>query len=117
MVNIKFYTDYSQSKVLSKLLSYESADMYYSKHDTIYADTLYDSCDIQFFQIRGYIPCWSLSALLEVLPKSINNEALSIKTSATLWYIGYQNYYTVKADNVINGCYELIVYLHELKLL
>ena len=117
MTTIKSYTDYSQSKVLSKILSNESADMYYSKHDTIYADTLYDSCDSQFFQIREYIPCWGLAALLSVLPKSINNEALSIKPSASLWHIGYQNYYTVKADNAIDACYQLIVYLHELKLL
>lgn len=64
-----------------------------------------------------YIPCWSLSALLEVLPKIINNETLSINSSATLWRIGYQNAYTVKAGNAINGCYQLIMYLHELKML
>ena len=64
-----------------------------------------------------YIPCWSLSALLEVLPKSINNETLSIEPSATLWHIGYRNAYTVKADNAIDACYQLIVYLHELKML
>jgi hypothetical protein len=68
-------------------------------------------------KIYHYMPCWTLSALLEVLPKSINNEALSIKTSAALWHIGYQNAYTVKADNPVDACYQLIVYLHELKML
>jgi hypothetical protein len=68
-------------------------------------------------KIYHYMPCWTLSALLEVLPKSINNEALSIKTSAALWHIGYQNAYTVKADNPVDACYQLIVHLHKLKLL
>ena len=62
------------------------------------------------------IPAWSLSALFNVLPKIVNNETLFVETSPALWHIGYRNVYTARANNLIDGCYELIVKLHELKL-
>jgi hypothetical protein len=129
MTNIKSYTDFSQSKILSKLLSYESADMYYSKHDTIYADTLYDSCDIQFFQMREYIPCWSLAALLNEISEVINfnddenDYALKILKENGLYYLSYDNplehgkIEIEPQDNLIDAGYEMIIKLHELNLL
>lgn len=125
----KGFTSLEQSKQLMKLgIGIRKADMHYWEGidgETIgkLSNTPNIGFDSNFYygddngKTYRYIPCWSLSALLEVLPKSINNEALSINTSATLWHIGYRNSYTVKADNAIDGCYELIVYLHELKLL
>lgn len=71
MEKVKAYTDIVQSKKLAEILPIESADMYYSKHNTIHANTLYGSCDIQYFNIHEYIPCWSLAALLSILPYKI----------------------------------------------
>ena len=70
---MKSYTDLEQSKKLAEILPIESADMYYSKYDTIHANTLYGSCDIRYFNINEYIPCWSLAALFGVLPHRIDD--------------------------------------------
>ena len=107
----KSYTDLEQSRKLAKILPVESADMYWSFGNIKFMDDDYDSNVVQ------HVLAWSLAALLSVLPKIVNNEPLFIKTSATLWHIGYQNTYTVRASNTIDACYELIVYLHELNLL
>ena len=126
---MKFCTSLKQSKQLMKLgIGIRKADMHYwdTTDEKMIGKLSYPpniEFDSNFYygtdngKIYYYIPCWSLSALLEILPKSINNEALFIKPSASLWHIGYQNAYTVKADNAIDACYQLIVYLHELKML
>jgi len=89
MATIKSYTDLEQSKKLAKILPLESADMYYSgneypkpitKYHITYANVLYGSYDIHYFDIYGYVPCWSLAALLDILTeqdfviKTIGNE-------------------------------------------
>ena len=127
MATIKSYTDYPQSKVLSKILSYESADMYYSKRDTIYADTLYDSCDSQFFYFRGYTPCWSLAALLNILHNktkdipSLSGGGYKAGKYTSDWCLDYEfengDYKTTFADNPVDACYNMIIKLNELKML
>lgn len=76
MAAIKSFTDIEQSKKLTKILPVKSADMFYvyDRHlDKLYGDTPY---------VIGYkvlnedvdIPCWSLAALLQVLPLGIYDE-------------------------------------------
>lgn len=126
MATIKSYTDISQSKKLAEILPLESADICYIKHSS--SDNLNWRFDDDFPpMILGNVPisemtvevlpCWSLSALLGVLPKIINNETLFIETSAALWHIGYRNIYTARADNPVDACYEMIVKLYEKNLL
>lgn len=66
------------------------------------------------------IPCWSLSALLNVLPKSVRLigtpkdsywycEAVNANDQ---WYAGWES-----ADNPIDACYNLIIRLNKLKML
>lgn len=73
---MKSYTDIEQSKKLAEILPLESADMSYvydKQLDKLYGDTPY---------VIGYkvlnedvdIPCWSLAALLQVLPLGIYDE-------------------------------------------
>ena len=105
---MKSYTDLEQSHKLAKILPIESADMYYHPY-----------------------PCWSLAALLDVLP---NNENISTNLSkggyriSTLeytnsWFIDYEdetdglNNCVTSADNPVDACYEMILKLHELKML
>ena len=119
----KTFTSLKQSKKLAEILSPESADMYYS-HEFVNSAGDYYKLNIA---LEGYfddkellgsdIPCWSLAALLDVLPKVVNNETLFIETSPTLWHIGYRNIYTARADNPVDACYEFILKLHELKML
>ena len=114
MATIKAFIDLSQSKKLAKILPLESADM------------CYFNGDIGKISIGGWknnthdeddVPCWSLTALLSVLPKIINNKTLFIATSAALWHISYKNIYTAIDDNLIDACVEMIIKLHEQKLL
>jgi hypothetical protein len=99
--------------------------MYYSKHNTIHANTLYGSCDIQDFKIREYIPCWSLAALLGVLPKNLNIGRPSLNSNYKGYYwIQYydefmkpNNYKTECFNNPVDACVDIIKKLHELNLL
>lgn len=118
----KSFTSLEQSRKLAEILPIESADMYYSKHDSLHANTLYGSCDIQDFNIREYIPCWSLAALLWLMPRiehlkpfidlspKLDSEGVSI------YYHSEDSPYIVK-DNLIDAAFEMILKLHELKML
>ena len=119
METIKSYTDLEQSKALAEFLPIESADMYYSKHDTIHANTLYGSCDIQYFNIREYIPCFSLSALLELIRnfQPNNQSALFVGKEDGYQYMSSVYLATHEHNNPIDVCYVIILKLHELKLL
>ena len=65
MTAIKSYTDLEQSKKLSEFLPLESADMRYSIVD--------NEAFICLERHNEYeqIPCWSLAALLKLIPKHI----------------------------------------------
>ncbi len=127
MATIKSFTDLSQSKALSKILPLESSDMVYLRCDfeddyNILVGSYHegytereDGTIVPVFD--EHIPCWSLAALLGVLPKIVNNETLFIETSAALWHIGYRNIYTARTDNPVDACYEIILKLYELNLL
>ena len=124
MATIKSFTDLSQSKTLSKILPPESADMgwYYSHNpqaarNQMWAGTKAENADI---------PCFSLSALLRVIPKRIKDyNVLRIdinEKDTAIWYdeIGYgvnNDLPDITKDNPIDACYELILKLNELKML
>ncbi len=117
---MKIHTDLEQSKKLAEILPLESADYYHAPD----ADIVITAPYITYFgeekcipAYKGAVPCWSPAALLNVLPKIINNETLFIETSAALWHIGYRSIYTARTNNIIDACYELILKLHELKML
>ena len=112
MATIKSFTDLEQSKKLAEILPLESADMYYSCGAVAPNVMTSDKQDYKCYTI-----CWSLAALLSVLPKIVNNETLFIETSAALWHIGYRNIYTARTDNPVDACYELILKLNKFKML
>lgn len=127
---MKSYTDLEQSKKLAEILPIESADMYYSKYDTIHANTLYGSCDIRYFNINEYIPCWSLAALLEEIPYTVINAVgedlkLHIDKDNLQYSLFYENEYTGDMfeietelyDDMIDACCEMILKLNKQELL
>ena len=114
---MKAYTDIEQSKKLAKILPLESADMRFCFSHTLSGRTIGHYPMIGREPSSGTIPCWSLSALLNVLPKIVNNETLFVETSPSLWHIGYRNVYIARGVDLIDTCYKLILKLHELKLL
>lgn len=121
MATIKAYTDLEQSKKLAEILPLESADMEYmflkkdgSKVSNVpFVKDGFEEPECCY----TFIPCWSLSALLDVLPEIVSNESLFIETYAALWHIGYRNIYAARAANLVDACYEMILKLHELNLL
>ena len=115
---MKGYTNLEQSKKLSEFLPIESSDMNYW-------------CGTQI-RIGGYramdkdldIPCWSLAALLDVLNKTAyfmdEDASVNLSSYKTIeWDLGIDNsdLELVTESNPVDACYEMIIKLHEQKLL
>lgn len=119
MATIKSYTSLEQSKKLAEILPLESADMYYDydvqKHE--YYPMIMDE---QFDDMC--VPCWSLAALLDVLPNklqialAINDFQGDRKEKYAIGSVEHDKY-DCFADNSVDACVEMIKKLHELKLL
>ena len=113
---MKSYTDLNQSKKLAEILPLESADMYYCYGMNIHTKgwsfdstpTIIDNSNR--IDIHADIPCWSLTALLDVLKEG----ALDFANSR---FRVYSNGVTKYMDNPIDACYEMILRLNELNLL
>lgn len=116
---MKSYTDIEQSKKLVEILPLESADMYYSQHplENYYNPIPYIG---NYSVIHNQIPCWSLAALLDVLPVGTEPHKQS-DGSISYYYVEVYNnkkYFSTKRyDNPINACVEMIIKLHKKGLL
>ena len=112
---MKSYTDINQSRKLTEILPLESADMDYIpivNIDGEYSITV-NEWDNDHITEEGWIPCWSLAALLNVLPPIYNLKPILDLEENSIQYSGIDIY--VKADNPVDACYEVILKLHELK--
>ena len=130
---MKSYTDIEQSKKLAEILQIESADMYceWSNKKVHFKDDIYNGMGIS---------CWSLAALLNLLPNEISTGEkycdkyqIDIRKydggdNTTLYQIAYGNnrgfsgswhdmINTSEKESAIDACYEMILKLHELKML
>ena len=113
---MKSYTDLEQSKKLAEILPIESADMYYlyDEHMEMYDDYPRLITDIDEFWDND-VPCWSLAALLNVLPKGTNIS--TPKPTNELSYCCWNQYDEIYADNPVDACYEMVLKLKEKNLL
>lgn len=110
---MKAYTDIKQSQKLAEILPKETADFHFK-----YYSVLEGWCDIPHYGTASHIkdlPCWSLAALIETLPKIYELKPLIDLEENSIMYSGL--YIDVSADNLIDSCVEMIVKLHELKVL
>ena len=113
MTTIKSYTDIEQSKKLAEILPLKSADMYYTSGDE------YDVC----FGSGGYeeiadwysdgtpkpadIPCWSLAALLKLIPNfNMFKRTIECRIETT-------NHLVDKACEPIDAAFEMVCWLKE----
>lgn len=116
MATIKSFTSLEQSKILAKILPIESADMYYEPSAGFRTEPSEAKFgDIEYAHPRS-IRCWSLAALLSVLPAN----KLEKQFDGKWWFSVYLpsgQHKSHKHDNPIDACYEIIVRLNELKLL
>lgn len=118
---VKSFTSFEQSKKLAEILPVESADMYWSRCTiTDFGDGVLkvsysiEPCNIsQFRNTKEDIPCWSLAALLDVLPNYETNNfgdsiQLAVKNKALV---------TDEGETLLDLVVNMIIYLHELNLL
>ena len=123
MATIKSFTSLEQSRKLAEILPLESADMRYEypsreKDEIQEPINGFSKSSFNWFKDSNsfiYSPCWSLAALLGVLPKGTN-----ISTPNPLGEIRYScwnDYDITYASNPVDACYEMILKLKELKML
>ena len=107
---MKSYTDINQSKKLVEILPIDSADMFWADGERpavwVNKDVGLDDDDV---------PCWSLAALLSVIPEVSLNTFKDGKWNAMVQR-GDKMIYEDK-DNPVDACYEMILKLKEKDLL
>ena len=108
---MKSYTDLEQSKKLTEILPLESADMYYVGGSKI-PDVMY-GCKQDY---RCYTICWSIAALLNILPDGTN----VIKDKSDTENEKYMCVAESKDDiistfgnNPVDACYQMVIKLKE----
>ena len=126
---MKSYTDIEQSKELAEILPIESADMNWHELPSIGFFARAFSYKRDNGATEGLYPCWSLAALLGVIPQEIFDGEYIINITEgcddrwALTYDHHENrnhsYYGLSsgADNLVDACYEVILKLHERNLL
>jgi hypothetical protein len=111
---MKSYTDIEQSKKLAEILPLESADM------------MYDRLIVIPFNDGSLAPCWSLAALLRLMPKRYNDDKVYMPLVGRYYegnhkficgYFGDGLLDCTFGETSINACYEMIIKLHEQNLL
>ena len=152
MATIKSYSDLQQSRKLAEILPLESADMNYS--NMCYKGVMYSNPyraglssyndasrmnqeNIDFYlkgvDYKGIIawdvlPCWSLAALLGVLPQGEYEDTdlcfggYEGDKYIPEWFCSYEQqepfiFEISHADNPVDACVAMIEKLHELKML
>lgn len=139
---MKSYTDLEQSKKLAEILPLESADMRYGYIAPYeYSDRKFDGGwdEIPYpkdFMLKnpnfsedeydGELPCWSLAALLNIIPKRIKDfNVLRIdigEEDFAIWYdeIGYgvnTEFPDITKASAVDACAEMIIKLKEKNLI
>lgn len=123
---MKCYTDIEQSKKLADILPIDTADMWYSYYgNSKYNPTIaYEGQQWFLCQIRNSlhddIPCWSLSALLSILPVTATllkdgniSDTGDVKYSCECSMVSIYKWF----DNPVDACVAMIEKLNELNLL
>lgn len=114
---MKAYTDIEQSKKLAEILPLESADMCYPLPCEDGDKPLLEQGGL------GSTPCWSLAALLDVLPDEVgDNHYLTLDKEGKEYCCCYEdnngnNFRHCFSDNPVDACVAMIEKLHELKML
>ena len=135
---MKAYTDLGQSKKLEEILPLESADMAWCNNSIRgvnytdeYSANLYTVKEMKecFDEaLNGWdkywklIPCWSLAALLDIIPNVSIEESITNGAKTKTWYCtsvpkNTEGFESSGCDTPIDACYEMISKLYEQNLL
>lgn len=139
---MKSFTDLEQSKKLAEILPLESADMHYVRKTHDFRGNPVDgkwsypeygnpnskhaNYIVQNFESYEKIPCWSLAALINVLPISVKFKDDEYYLRFMKDYVEYANdevsltgvfLHTTGNNNLVDACVEMIEFLHKEKLI
>jgi hypothetical protein len=108
MATIKSYTDIEQSRKLAKFLPLESADMYYDRGGLpSLIDKYVTHESIKNDKYHHLIPCWSLAALLKLIPNfNMFKRTIECRIETT-------NHLVDKACEPIDAAFEMVCWLKE----
>lgn len=127
---MKAYTNIEQSKKLTEILPLDSADQTWER--VAIAGANLDVPEEMEYWHNGNtpyilnskigIPCWSLAALLNYLREidffpEIDADKVMVTMNIKLLSLASIHNIKVKAENFIDACYDMIIKLHEQKLL
>lgn len=119
MTTIKSYTDFSQSEKLAEILPLESADFHFSANQSPQGYLEKPIWGNPEYADYNAFPCWSLAALLAVLSFPVLR--YDIEDGEGGWIVGCEKndkgYLSYYRDNPVDTCYEMILKLHEQKLI
>lgn len=115
MAKFKAFTDIAQSKKLAEILSIESADMFYADGERL---AVWNNKDVELDE--DDIPCWSLAALIELIPDECRMEKTPLDQTGEFTYSFVDDYYNIRTyeeGNPVDACVEMIYKLKEIDLL
>ena len=136
-MRVKAYTDLEQSKKLAEILPLESADYHYitqGEKSYFYPYSLSSDAIKDYDEEIKYIPCWSLSKLMDILPNTLKTGAsfrnrfqIDVRKydsgdDTTLYQIAYGNssgisgswhdmVNTGERENLVDACVDMIILL------
>lgn len=118
---MKSYTNIEQSRKLADILPDDSADMWYWEWPTAPKYNNYEHPMFHKGDNIVNVPCWSLAALLNILPHCIDEGydlTLGKLTDNKGWYVCYDDvdhfvYIYITKSNLIDACVEMIIRLKE----
>ena len=126
---MKSYTDLEQSKKLAEFLPLESVDMWYHGHYSLWESERKcenEPCPFHSISPNWDKPCWSLSALLGLMPKRYNGDNVYMPLVGRYYegnhkficgYFGDGLLDCTFGETSVDACVEMILKLHELNLL
>lgn len=121
---MKSCTDLGQSKKLSEILSPDSADMEYmflKKDNSLVSKVPFVKDGLEEPDCPyNMVPCWSLAALLDVLPDStdIVKDKADTENEKYMCTVGVKHdIISTFGNNPVDACYDMITNLHKLSLL
>lgn len=135
-------TTIEQSKKLAEILPIEIADMYYFVIDDYpnctrqYHELIIGKIDRDDIDDFGHIPAWSLPVLMDVLPVAIKEDyyleiekldygEIGSSLYRVAWRMSYKHFSDkhsyeeceTESKYLVDACVEMILKLHELKML
>ncbi len=131
---MKSYTNLEQSKKLAKILPLESADMWWAWYSSPLSNGHYGDFPMFCKPVCNpdeSVPCWSLSALISVLPSRLfdstpKRKELYLLPDSDKSYCFYRQfavktkgkiYLLTEGECLVDACYKMVLKLHELNLL